>query len=70
MQEDRTPAVEAKMMALLELVGIQYLVERWSGTQPLSWGGADTRDVIRTRTGAAKTVADESSTPWHSGLID
>ena len=67
MQEDRTPAVEAKMMALLELVGIQYLIERWSGTKPLSWGGADTRGVIRTRTGA-KTVADESSTPWHSGL--
>ena len=66
MQEDRTPAIEAKMMALLELVGIQYLVERWSGTIPLSWGGGD-RGSVRTRKGA-KTVADESGTPWHSGL--
>ena len=29
--EDRTVELEAKMMKMLALVGIEYLVERWSG---------------------------------------
>ena len=30
-KENRTPAMEAKMQALLDMVGIGYLVSRWEG---------------------------------------
>ena len=41
-QAERTPEIEEKLMDLLKLVGIEYLVERWSGTDRIEWGGSTT----------------------------
>ena len=54
------------MLEKLELVGILYLVERWSGTIPHSWGGQEL-SARATRKGSAN-LSDLTATPWHSGL--
>ena len=59
----RTPELETRLMELLSLVGIGYLVERWSGTDRIEWGGS----TLGARFG--ETVQDEGghSSVWHSG---
>ena len=64
--KERTKELEQKMLEKLELVGILYLVERWSGTVPHSWGGQEL-SARATRKGSAN-LSDLTATPWHSGL--
>jgi ABC-type uncharacterized transport system fused permease/ATPase subunit len=59
---ERSSDLEGRLMKLLELVGIGYLVERWSGTERIEWGGSTFGNLF------GQTVQDEGGPPtWHSG---
>ena len=59
---ERSSQLEARLMKLLELVGIDYLVDRWSGTERIEWGGSTFGNLF------GQTVQDEGGPPaWHSG---
>jgi ABC-type uncharacterized transport system fused permease/ATPase subunit len=60
----RSPELEKKLQGLLDMVGVGYLVERWSGTERIEWGGSQSFGAK-----FGKTIQDEDDDgpQWHSG---
>ena len=61
--EQRSAELEKRLQELLDLVGIGYLVDRWSGTERIEWGGS----TSGAKHGKTVQDEDEAGPQWHSG---